>query len=226
MKFFSLLRKIGLPLFALTVLGTSLDQLITVKMEGMLLNPAGASNWVWILGAFSLILNLLYPLLGLLLVLSQLQPADEENGLFFLKRNVRLNLIEEMRAWGNSMLWSVLFLVPGLLRFLRYLLLPFVVCFDPVYRQGEADALKRTRDLSRGQLLPLALVFVFFALIVPVGMSSLDEWKLVWNTPAQALGICLIEMLINICFILALGKIYQRSLSHESSLSVERNPVP
>jgi hypothetical protein len=230
-KFLSLLKKIGLPLFALTVLGTSLDQLITVKMETMLMNPDGASNWVWVLGGLSLLLNLLYPLLALLLVLSQMrsiEPGDQqvENGFQFLQKNLKPNLIEEMRAWGNAMLWSFLFLIPGLIRFLRYLLLPFVVSFDPQYKSGHRDALRRARELSRGHLLQLFVLFCFFALIVPIGMSALDEWKLVWNTPLPALGICLIEMLINICFILCLWKVYQRSLSHEPSLSMERNSVP
>lgn len=189
------------------------------------MNPLGASNWVWALGALSLLLNLIYPLIALLIVLSQMSAAEELNGVSFLRRMFASNLIEEMRAWGNSMLWSFVFILPGLIRFLRYLLLPFVVCFDPLYQIGQRDALKRARDLSRGSLGKLLLVFCFFAVIFPLLLSSLDEWKLVWNTPLPALGICLLEMLLNICFILCLWKIYQRSLSHESSLSVERNPI-
>ena len=187
------------------------------------MNPAGASNWVWAWGAVSLLLNLLYPLVALLLALSQFRRP--EGGFHFLRSNLRLNLIEEMRAWGNSMLWSFLFLIPGLIRFLRYLLLPFVVCFDPQYLRGEQDALKRTREISRGQLWRLSLVFVFFAVVIPLFLSGLDEWKLVWNTPLPALGICFLEMIFNLFFILCLWKIYQRSAPHESTLSVERNPV-
>ncbi len=198
-------------------------------MESLLTNPAGASNWVWAWGALSLILNLLYPLIALLLVLSYFRRSEagkvSEAGVSFLRKNLRLNLIEEMRAWGNSMLWSFLFLIPGLLRFIRYLLLPFVVCFDQQYLRGEQDALKRTREISRGQLGRLTLVFLFFAVVVPLALSALDEWKLVWSTPLPALGICFLEMLFNLLFILCLWKIYQRSSGYDSTVSVERNSV-
>jgi hypothetical protein len=220
-KFWKTLRKIAIPLFVLTVVGTTLDQLITIKMENLLMSPEGTSPLVWAYGALSLLLSLTYPLLGILLVISTLQ-ADSLP--VFLKKHFRFSLIEEMRSWGQAMMWSFLLLIPGLIRFLQFLLVPFIVCLDPAYQRGERDALVRARELVRGRtLLWMLLLFPIFSIIVPVFLTAFDEWKLIWKTPLSALLICLIEMLVNFCFIWILWKIYRGRTEHESHISMERH---
>jgi hypothetical protein len=219
-KFSQILRKIALPLFVVTVIGTSLDQWITMKMESHLMNPNGTSSWVWAYGALSLILSLLYPLTALLLVLST---KAEKSPLAFLKQNFSQSLIENMRAWGSIMLWSLLFILPGIYKFLQYLFVPFIVCFDPAYQRGEKDILQASKAQSKGQLIILFLAFLLFSVSIPILMAAFDEWKLIWKTPVSALLICLVEMLLNLCFIQVIWKVYQRSLGYESSLSMARH---
>jgi len=207
-KYWQVLRKIGIPLFILTVIGTMLDQLITVKMEGLLMDPQGTSPLVWVFGALSLVLGLTYPLATLFLILSSQQ---EKPVPAFFAHFFEQGVIEQMRSWGKAMLWSFLLIIPGLIKFVQYIFVPFIVCFDPAYQRGEKDALKQSQALAHGKMIQLFLLFFTFTLLIPGTLTAFDEWKLIWQTPLSALFICLIEMLLNLCFIQILWKMYQRS---------------
>lgn len=200
-------KKIGLPLFLATIFGTLADQWITLKMENQLMDPAGTGPLIWLYGSLSVVLSLIYPLITLLLVLSAM---SEKQTLFFLQQNGKQTLIEQMRAWGKSMLWSLLFLLPGLIQFFRLVFVPFIVCFDPEYQMGRIDALEKSRALSKGKLIPLAGLFTLFILLIPALLTVVDEYKLLWKTPFPALLICFVEMTLNFCFILVLWKMYQK----------------
>lgn len=200
--------------------GTTLDQWITVRMENLLASPEGASNWIWAYGAVSLFLNLTYPLLGTLLVLSTVR---EGSVVLFLKKHFTQNVIEEMRAWGKTMAWSFLFLVPGLIRFLQYFFVPFVVSLNPAYEKGELDALEESRRLAKGRLLALFGIFLIFSVLAPAFLTIFDDWRLLWKTPVGAVSICFVELLLNLWFIHLLFQMYQRGAHHESPVSVERH---
>lgn len=220
-KFWISLRKIGIHLFILTVIGTTLDQWITQRMEDLLMSSEGVGAGIWLYGAISLVISLTYPLAGTLLVLSVIKNESLPQ---FFKKHFQQNLIEEMRAWGIAMLWSLALVIPGLIRFLRYLFVPFVVTLDPAYERGEKDALKESLKLSRGRLLPLIGLFIGFSIFAPGLLTVADEWKMIWKTPVQALMICFVEMLLNLCLIHLLFHLYQRGVSHdESAVSMERN---
>lgn len=218
MAYFTNLKKIGLPFFILTVIGTSLDQWITWKMESLIASPQGLSAWVWAYGAASMLLSLTYPLLGTLLVLSSVK---KESLPVFIRRHFKQNLIEEMRAWGQCMLWFVLLILPGLVQFLRLLFVPLVVTLDSAYERGEKDALAESRRLSQGRLLPLLGLFCAFFLIAPGMLTLFDEWRLIWKTPVSALLICFVEMLLNLWFIHLLLHLYRKGAGYESLVSVE-----
>ena len=200
-------KKIGLPLFIVTVLGSTADQWVTLKMEDQLMNVHGTGPLIWWFGGLSVILNLLYPLLTLLIILSAL---GSEKPLGFLQRFGNQTLIEQMRSWGKAMNWSLLFIIPGLIQFFRFVFVPFVVCFDPEYQTGTVDALEKSKTLARGKLLPIIGLFLLFAVIFPILLVAVDDYKLVWKTPLPALFICFVEMLLNFCFIWILWRIYQK----------------
>ncbi len=216
----TLLQKIGFPLFVLAVVTTGLDQWITGKMEILLAGREGLTASIWLLGLTSLSLSLIGPLLGILLALSAIR---QESILFFLKQHFQQNLIEEMRVFGWTLLWFLLFILPGFVRMLRYLFVPFVVTLDPAYQRGEKDALQESLKISRGRLLKLLGLAALFFLILPALLTLLDQWRGLWQTPLPALGICLIEMLLNLCFIYLLLGLYQKGVAHESVVSMEGN---
>jgi hypothetical protein len=215
---FNLLRRIGGSLFIVTVIGTTLDQWITSRMESLLLNPEGTSSLVWAYGSISLLLNLIYPLIGILLVISCWK---DQPFFLFLKNDFGQNLKEQMRAWGQAMLWTFVLIIPGLIRLMQFSLVPFVVSLDPAYQRGEKDALKTARQLSQRQWGKLFFLFFIFNLVLPAILTLADEWSVLWKTPLPALIICFVEMLLNLCFILGLYKIFQRGTQHESPVPME-----
>lgn len=182
------------------------------------MSPQGTSHVVWVFGGLSLVWSVIFPLLSLLLILSVLQPLPLKQFWFTALPQAAIEL---MRAWGKSMLWSFLFLVPGILAFIRYLFVPFVVCLDPLYPQGQREALQRSWSLSKGRLGRLLTFFLMSSLVVPALLTVFDEWKIFILHPVSSVLICLLEMLLNICFSLWLWKIYQRSVQNEPALSVE-----
>ncbi len=206
--FFKSLLRIGLPLFVLTVIGAVIDQWITGRMEDMLLSPEGTSRLVWLYGGISMIWSLLYPLAALILILWSVQ---SQPFLKFWSQTFPQSLIELMRAWGKSMTWSFLFIIPGLVRFIQYLFVPMIVCMDPAYAQGQREALQYSRQLSKGQFAKLAGFFILTTMLVPALLTIFDEWKIFSAHPLSALMICVLEMLLNLCFSLWLLRIYQRS---------------
>jgi hypothetical protein len=210
---FFCVRKVGFALFMLTLITTSLDQLITDHMQAELMSPHGASPTVWLWGISSMALNLVMPLIGLLITLAVLAKNPENSWWKFLRQNLNQNLIEAFRSWGKALSWSFALILPGLIRFFQYLLVPFVVCFDPEYRAGHRDALETSRALSRGRLLSLVGVFFAFSILVPLVLTSFDSKQLLWKTPVAACLLCFVEMLSNICFIVALSQIYDSQVA-------------
>jgi len=214
------LRNTFFPLLLLTILGSSSDQWITSLMESELLSPQGASGWIWFYGLLSLTLNLLYPLLTTLVVLSGLQG---QKIIPFIRQFSEAAVIEQMRAWGKSMAWAFLLIIPGLIRLLGYLLVPFVVCLNPDYQRGQIDALSESRKIFRRSPWKITFLFVLIAGVVPTLMTSFDEYKVLWKTPAPAFALCVVEMLLNICFIWGLWTLYRKGSTDEPAISMERH---
>ena len=172
------------------------------------MSPTGAGKLIWFYAALSILWGLFLPLIELVLIISVLQPHPI---LEFWRRSFSLSLIELMRAWGKSMMWSFLFIIPGVVRFVQYLFVPFVVCLDPLYQLGERDALAQSRKLSRGRMGRLFFFFFLSAIVVPALLTVVDEWRPFVTHPVSAFLICILQMIINLTFSFWLWKIYQRS---------------
>ncbi len=212
------IQRVGVVLFIFALAGTFFDQWVTNQMALMLANPQGTSHWVWFYGAISLVWGVVYPLANLLLILSVLQPQPL---LKFWFQTFPHAMIELMRSWGKSMLWAFLLIIPGVVAFIRYLFVPFIVCLDPLYPQGEREALQRSWALSKGRMWRLFGFFMLTSLVVPAFLSVFDDLKILTEHPVTSVLICLLEMFLNIAFSLWLWKIYQRSVQNESALPME-----
>lgn len=207
------MKKHLLLLFFLTVVATGIDQGITTFMQNEIANPQGASPLIWLFGLMQIISSLLFPLLTGLLILSLFN--KESSPTVYWQKFFSQSLKEVMRAWGQSMLWSFLFIIPGIIKFVRFFFVPLIVCFDPQYQSGQVDALKRSQEISKGRLILLLLILLAFDAFLPLVMSSFDQWSVLWRTPVSALALCFVEMLFNICFIWSLWRIYESTFSME-----------
>lgn len=121
-------------------------------------------------------------------------------------------LIEQVRAFA-AILWRVPFLIlPALIEYVRLSFVPFVVLFDPDYRQGRIDALTRSRQTIRGHFL-LVLTAVCLSLFAPVLAESAlqgDREPWVWVNPVGALSAMLLTLFINLFTSIFLFAIYRR----------------
>ena len=75
-------------------------------------------------------------------------------------------LIEHTRRLLSTLLWSLVFVIPGFFRWLRLFFTAHVALLNPEYAKGHVDALKRSSDIVRGSGLALG-----FLLLIQGGIS-------------------------------------------------------
>ena len=78
-------------------------------------------------------------------------------------------MTESLRALAMTILWTLVFILPGVYKYVRYFLVGYVVVADPEYHNGKVDALKESNRLVKGITLQL---FVFVTILV-----FLDGWQ-------------------------------------------------
>lgn len=229
MKFFALnlkaFRKVGLLLFVVGVLSTQIDQSISAQVEEALRNPQGMNTAVYFYGFLSLICSLFFPIVLLLLSLwalrSAAQPASPESAWsrfsHFFKHYLPQLVIETLRAWGKILLWSLLFIIPGVIRYFTYVLVPFVVVQSPGYDRGEQDALETSTSVFKRKWVSIVGLILFFHLMIPLLLTVFfDEYRLLNQTPLASLGLSLLDaylfLIATQCFLL----VFQKGLSEKS----------
>lgn len=195
----SLIGPQGLLIALIFTFNLFLDQVMTELIQDELMSEMGASAWIWVYGGFTFAAGLLGPLLVSFLALS----AWRHQGTSLLqvaRQHLGYLVKEEMRVLGKTLLWSLLLIIPGIIRFFQLLFVPYVVLLDGTYQQGEADALKRSWVFVRrvwGRLLGLVL---FFGLVWPVAFTSLDEWRSLRDQPLTAFPLVLVDLTVILTF--------------------------
>lgn len=201
MSFFArnlqIFKRIGLPLFVLHLIYVSLDQYLTASTEAILRSAEGMTRWVWIYGMSSLVVGILFPILGILVVIyGAKNPDANETGLWdFVHTHLSQLFREILRSWGKTLLWSLLFILPGIWKYLQYLMIPFVVTLSKAYDRGEQDALQASAAVAKGNLLKVVAVLLVFHLFLPAVLAVLfDDYRVIWKTPVSATALTLLDM--------------------------------
>lgn len=103
----------------------------------------------------------------------------------------RLNLlgIESVRATASVIRWSTLLIFPGIIKYLKLHMVPFVVLFQDEYESGEVDALDSSSQILRGSLLTLLFSLISFSLLPQVfsAVFGLTNSALLTDQPLQYL---------------------------------------
>ncbi|MCE3009912.1 MAG: hypothetical protein LW875_04800 [Proteobacteria bacterium] len=187
-------------------IGIATDQILLYNMQKMLFSPTGTSPWIWGFAILSILNNLFYPLLALLLCLQKFNPS--QTFLTLLNQSSK----EVLRAWGKSFLWAFALVVPGFLKFLKYSFVPLVVGLNPVYQTGQLDALKESERIGKQHLGKLLGLFMIFSLIIPLALSQFSEERNVIVSMKTALPFAFFEALIYLIYVLSLLRIYDREM--------------
>lgn len=183
-------KKVFLPLFALVILSSNIDQYLNLKMENALRDPAGVQSQVIYYGFFSILSSILFPVLLMSIILYALNNLqDIEKSLEdFWSKNLNQMYIETLRSWGKTLLWSLLFILPGIWKYIELSLVPFVVTSSKDYDEGKVDALKASARIVRRHWFKVLGLLVLFHLFIPGILASIfDAYRLIWKTPLQSL---------------------------------------
>ncbi len=87
----------------------------------------------------------------------------------FAKKYIKPLTAESLRALAMTILWTLVFIVPGIFKYVRYFLVGYVVVADPEYEAGNVDALKESNRLVKGITIEL---FIFVVILI-----FLDSWQ-------------------------------------------------
>lgn len=183
-------KKVFLPLFALVVLSSNIDQYLNLHIENALRDPQGAQGQVYFFGFLSILTSIIFPVLLVSVALYALNTMTGWTASLkdFLSKYLNQMFIETLRSWGKTLLWSLLLILPGLWKFIEYSLVPLVVTSSQRYDEGREDALQRSAQIVRHHWGKVLGVFLLFHLFVPVVLSAFfDSYRLLWKTPIQSL---------------------------------------
>ena len=189
----------GLLLLTVYAAHSFLDQLLTDMIQQELMNPRGTSNWIWVFGGLSFALGLIGPLIVSFLALCAWRFPQVPLG-DVARRHFSYLVREEMRVLGSSLLWGILLLIPGIIRFFQCTFVSYVVLLDPDYSLGTTDALQLSQLRVRQVWGRLAILFIIFGAILPLVLTALDEWRSIFQQPLTALPLLLVELTILLLF--------------------------
>jgi hypothetical protein len=183
----------GLALFIATLVYLLLDQWVTQTVQAQLFSQS-VNEWVlWGLVSISVLVNFIFPLVMLVVVFSALHPTT------LSLQKAKYLIIEQMRAWGKSALWTLALILPGLIKMVQFLFVPLVVLSDADYQKGSVDALKQSCKLSRKVFWSMGFALILFMIVLPLGLSPLNEYKQFASSPTTALPLSVLETLLNVC---------------------------
>jgi len=221
--FAALLSTTGFFLVVFFLIETFLDQVLTDAIQTELMNPQGTSNLIWVFGGLSFSLGLVGPVLFSFLALCAWrypQTSPFEVG----RRSFSFLIKEEMRSLGQSLLWGLLLILPGLLRFFQLIFVPYIVLLDPEYQAGTVDALQRSRVQVKRVWGRLLLVFMIFGALIPLGLTSFDEWRSLTHQPLTALPLLFVELTSLLVFQWLVLKLWEKA--HEPDVPLVRDFTP
>lgn len=90
----------------------------------------------------------------------------------FIKMHLEKGVIESLRGFLKSVKWGFLFIVPGIVKAIRYQFVNFVVCTNSKYDLGQVDALETSETLTRKHIFGLIFIFAIFGALTLSASSS------------------------------------------------------
>ena len=210
----------------LSIVGTGLlllNQLIEQVLNQSLSQAMRADSPDFLIIASGLFFN------GILIVWAQaavfmtiLQPQHPETNSIPLSTKLNDFTREWLRSLGEASLWMFALILPGLIRLIDYMLLPFVCFFCPAYQRGEVDALEACRKLAKGQRHRLWSLWIAFGIIIPLLLTTLfGDYESLFDYPLFATFLITLEACLQVLSAWLLWRIYVRA---ESQLNGPPSP--
>lgn len=129
-----------------------------------------------------------------LFFISFMQPLHPETAAISFLTKTKDYTREWLRGMGEASLWMFVLVIPGLLRWVEYSLLPFICFFDPAYQRGEVDALKQCRKILWGHRMKLWLLWLGFGMVIPLLLTSIfNDYESLREHPIAGSSLVFIE---------------------------------
>ena len=140
-----LLKKIPLSTwvsgFLALLIYQALDASLNDVLDILFKSPNGTPNWVWLIAAVSVLVNILFPVGISFWLLSAVKQNRSWEGDF------QQLLIETLRVWGKILLLTLALIIPGIWKWVSSMFVPYVVLFSKKYQTGEQDAIKVSQKI-------------------------------------------------------------------------------
>ena len=222
------LKSVFTPLFLLifsaAFLSTLTEQVITKQVEQLVRSKDGLSGMLWVYVSISLASAILFPIFtGMVASFSilrdSLKSQDDKISFFkFFKSRLELSLIESFRAWGKGFLWCFVFILPGIWKFISYILTPYVVLFSQRYQRGEVDALEYSAVICKKYFKRINWWLTVFYLFIPIAIYAVAEpYRLFDRTPFAATALVLIRAVTEYAFHYFMLKIFFDFINEEEN---------
>ena len=205
------LKSVFTPLFLLIFsalfLSTLTEQLITKKVEALISSKDGLSNTLWLYVGVSLLAAIFFPLVTAMLasfnILKESLKAKNSqiSAAGFIADKIELSLIETLRAWGTAFLWCFVFILPGIWKFIAFILTPYVVMFSKKYQEGQVDALEYSSQICKAYFKRVNWWLTVFYLFTPIILYVIGEpYRLIAKTPATATLLIFVRTVVEYLF--------------------------
>lgn len=202
----------------LTIIGTSIGMLLINQMIEQALNKQMQIAMQMESSAFAITAAALFfngvsiIWLQSIVLMALLQPKHPETSSVPFATKMGDFSREWLRSVGEASLWMFAFVIPGLIRWVDYTLLPFVCFFDPPYQKGEVDALERCRSLARGHRGKLWSLWIGLGLILPLILTSLfGDYESFTDYPAMATLLVTIDALVQVLAFWIIWRIFLKA---------------
>ena len=154
---------------------------------------------------------LLFVLLTMLIPLRDMQDKGSHGpmGLWkFSLVHLKPFSLESIRSLGWVLLFLPLLIIPGIIKYLQFLMVPYVVLCDPKYQAGEIDALAESARLMKG-LVSIAMIFLILSIPLVMWFGQFTEPILITNEPLKWFLSFAITSAFSLYFNLLLYKLYR-----------------
>lgn len=188
LNYFKALRSGFLLIFLANLAYKLLDQYITVQIDGLVKSTDGVGTTIWFWAAFSVLIGLLFPIIITLACSYSLAFMTSRGFGTFFSQKFELTLLETLRSWGKVFLWTLVFVIPGLIKAINYLFVSFVVAFSQGYERGEVDALNKSSEIAKHVWWKLLFYFAVFFVLLPLLITgAFDEYTSLQAHPITGL---------------------------------------
>lgn len=196
---FRILKAVGPLLLAVTMVTTLIDQFANSQLEVLLQSDDGMGPRLWMVVGMSLMNSILFPTLLLSLMIYGSLPGEKNLRTLqaFLGRTIEQLYIETLRGWGSSIRWGLLLVIPGFIRVVQLIFIPYIVSLSAHYDQGRLDALKTSTRFTHKAIFSVLGWILLFYIAIPLMLSQvLDSSRLYSNTPLQAFLCNILDVII------------------------------